>query len=92
MIPYNIGDDFHVYRFEAIGEHIRVLIDGDEALNETHLFPGGGTKTLLFGDGSTSFTTYSEWDYFRMTVPLPEPSTMAMLPIATIFLSRRRSN
>lgn len=92
VFPYSIGSGYHTYRWEAIGQRVRMFIDGNTAFDIQHLAPGGGTRTIFFGDGSFSFTTESEWDYFRITTPLPEPSQLvALLTGVGIMGTRRRA-
>jgi hypothetical protein len=87
--PYPIGNVYHDYRLEGIGRHTRLLVDGNVVYDMDHLAPGGGTRSINFGDGSWSFATTSDWDYFRI-MPLPEPSVAALLVPAIILLRRRR--
>ena len=64
----NTTDSFHIYRIEAKGMHIQIYVDGNLAIDHTLSNPGGGTDTLMFGDGVGSTTSLTRWDYFSYQV------------------------
>jgi hypothetical protein len=92
VFPFNIDTNFHTYRIEAIGESVRVLVDGQVAVNTVHPLPGDGTHAINFGDGYESFSTTSVWDYYRLNSTIPEPAiglTCLAGTVAAAVLRRR---
>lgn len=89
VYPFIAGNDWHTYHLEGIGRDIDVWVDGDHVFDITHTALTGGTQGLIFGDGWFGGATVSEWDYFRFTVPLPEPAHAALLISLVIGIARR---
>jgi hypothetical protein len=89
IFPMDTTDNFHVYRIESKLNQIKVYVDNVLRLDRTLSNTGGGTDTLMFGDGGGSGNSLSYWDYFLYDVNLANitslPTILSFIPESPVF-------
>jgi hypothetical protein len=88
-VPIPPMSEFRTIRIQGIDRDVDVYVDGAHVIDFTRVMPADGSQTLFFGDGYWSHASVSDWDYFSITTPLPEPAAAAMAVIGVALTMRR---
>jgi hypothetical protein len=90
-VPIPSMSEFRTIRMTGIGNEVDVYVDEAHVVDFTRVNLADGTRGLFFGDGYWSHASVSDWDYFRITTPLPEPnSATAATALGGLLLARRQ--